>query len=155
MADAASNTSQPCPKCGMGNYSSQRAMTLHLNNCRTQYEPLSTAIGRKRITNPTIAQRANHILQLMKWPHTSGNQCNINHLSYPSLVSTVTDISSTVECEQSLELSGVDPHTDPDFCFDDCHTDKELHEPSTGLNDQELFKHNINLPPGVKFCIHL
>ena len=155
MADAASNTSQPCPKCSMDNYSSQRAMTLHLNNCRTQFQPLSTAVGQKRITNPTIAQRTDHILQLMKWPHTSGNQCNINRLSYPSLVSMVSDISSTVECEQSLELLGVDSHTDPDFCFDDCHTDKELHEPSTGLNDQELSKHNINPPPGVKFCIHL
>ncbi len=70
-------------------------------------------------------------------------------------MSTVTDISSTVECEQSLELSGVDSHTDPDFCVDNCHTDKELHKPSTGLNDHELFKHNINPPPGVKFCIHL
>jgi hypothetical protein len=54
-----------------------------------------------------------------------------------------------------LELSGVDSHTDPDFCFNDCHTDEELHEPNTGLNDRELFKHNINPPPGVKFCIQL
>ena len=107
-----STTSKPCPKCGLGNYTSGRAMTLHLNNCRTQFQPFSTVIGRKRISNPTIAQRADHILQLMKRPHTSGNQCNLNRLSYPPLVPTVSDISSTVECDQSLELSGVDSYTD-------------------------------------------
>ena len=155
MADTMSTTSQPCPKCGLGNYSSQRAMTLHLNNCRTQFQPLSTAIGRKRISNPTIAQRADHILQLMKRPHSSGNQCNLNRLSYPPLVPMVSDISSNIECDPSLELSGVDSHTDLDFGVDDCHIDNELHEPTTGSNDRELFKHNINPPPGVKFCIHL
>jgi hypothetical protein len=130
-------------------------MTLHLNNCRAQFQPFSTVIGRKRISNPTIAQRADHILQLMKRPHTSGNQCNLNRLSYPPLVPTVSNISSTVECDQSLEPSGVDSHTDLDFRGDDCHIDNELHEPNTGSNDRELFKHNINPPPGVKFCIHL
>lgn len=143
MADNALTLLIVCPCCGKGNYQSQRALFLHhLNSCRTLFEPLTnTGNGCKRSTphNPTIAQRAEHILKLMKRPHTSGTQHNVNHLSCNHSFAAASSTPSDNQSNNSTDLLDDDPfpnHTE--FSPDECNNDKnDSNQPGIGIQVNE------------------
>ena len=158
----------PCPGCNQGVYSSQRALSLHMNKCAYDLFQSSSSKPTKhsRLLPPTNAQRAHQILQSMKSPHISGMCQNVNRLEHPTRIATMS-LSSTGMDNMDNHFTGID-----NACSDSNYNSSNITDNTFGneINTQpattSITDHNENnnilksnrtmiLPPGVQFGIYL
>lgn len=140
------STSHLCPRCGTGNYESQRALSVHLNSCREPF--LSHMSSQKRShAHPTLAQRADILLREMKRPHISGIQPMVNRLSVNPSISTIASALTTTQSEVNNDSTCQDYNDDGhyDVSFDNVNNLSD--EPQTQpVSEQYNFRRNINPP---------
>ena len=151
---------ETCPRCKCGMYRSQRALSMHLSNCGKN-ELFNKSSPKKQKTSylrpPTNAQRAEQIFQSMLLPNISGERTHTNRLSVIAPLSlAMTSHNSNVQYTDTSNTASVDDHNDIncDVDFSDIADDQITSSAST--NNAITFSHeSMNLPPGVKFGIHL
>ena len=158
-----------CPRCNLGMYHSQRALTLHLNKCNNDPFNVSSNCNpskRARCSQLTNAQRAHQIIQSMKAPHTSGTSRNVDRLFVPTAsVSIVAALpSSPNKNTHSIEFEYHHDGSTDDICDRaDNPSDNNYHhstiapqiDDTSSLESSLTPRRQVNLPAGVQFGIHL
>lgn len=157
MAENSSSTPHQCPSCH-DNFSSLRALMIHLNSCKGIFTQNATAPSHKRPPALlTIVQHADEIFKSIKRPHTSGHRVNDDRLSVnPSLATAAAAMISV----RSIDVN--DDSLDGSDIYDtgsDFYMEQENNGTSDGINnasnDRYKYRSGLNPPPGVKFGVHL
>lgn len=148
-----------CPQCKTGQFTSQRALSVHLNSnkCKNLSLWSDTTNKRKHYSiPPSNAQLADSILKNMSKRHDSGLTPNRHSLLVHPTMSQLSMLGKSDE--QQFVSSSDDIDFDNSDNFNN-HNDQQSQDSSTLVSTTEtcassLIRH-INPPPGIKFGIHL
>ena len=151
---------ETCPRCNLVTYHSQRALSIHLAKCGNNnlfLPSLPKKQKRSSLIQLTNSQRAEQIFNSMTSAHISGDSVNTNRLLViPPLSLSAFAPNNTTAMTESGTSSDFENDNNFDFEVDISETLEEHTNTSSSTNCLVNFSHaSMNLPPGVKFGIHL